>query len=71
MDNGFVYKNGKMMLDNGCSKCEKLLKEHVIGKYYELCLDCQLEQAEATMLQVMNQVEELKKKIAKQERNPK
>ena len=47
-------------MDNGCPKCEKL------GEY-DLCLDCQLEQAEATVLQDMNQVERLKKKIKEKE----
>ena len=69
MDKGFVYENGRMMVNNGCPKCEELVNKHVIGEYYELCLKCQLEQAEATVLQDMNRVEEIKQKIAKEKEN--
>ena len=47
-------------MDNGCPKCSRLI---VNGIAMVLCLDCQLEQAEATALQDMNAVEEIKKKI--------
>lgn len=57
-------------MDNGCPKCEELLEKCFSESNLEpmdvLCLDCQLEQAEATMLQAMNQVEELKKKKEKE-----
>ena len=34
-----------------------------------LCLNCQLEQAEATTLQAMNKVEEIKQKLKKEKEN--
>ncbi len=55
-------------MDNGCPKCEKLAKKN---QYYptDACLGCQLEQAEATALQAMNEVERIKQKIAKEKEN--
>ena len=50
-------------MDNGCPKCEKLLKEYVFGEYLELCLYCQLEQAEQNVYAAMNEVERIKQKI--------
>ena len=60
------------MVDNGCPKCEKLAIEKYgkrnLSSCYAmiLCLDCQLEQVEATKEQAENQVEEIKQKIAKE-----
>ncbi len=44
-------------MDNGCPKCSRLI---VNGIAMVLCLDCQLEQAEADKLKAMNRVEEIK-----------
>lgn len=46
-------------MQNGCPECEKLPGG-------DICLDCQLEQAEADVLKAMNRVEEIKQKIAKE-----
>ena len=46
-------------MDNGCPKCEKLAIN-------DLCLDHQLEQADADVLKAMNRYKELKKKKEKQ-----
>ncbi len=59
---------------NGCPKCEEGNKMtagtlHLLRFPPELCLDCQLEQAEATVLQAMNAVERLKQKIVKAKEN--
>ena len=51
-------------MDNGCSKCEAIAKEH-FGRWgtfgCDLCIDCRIEQAEHDVLKAMNRVEELKK----------
>jgi hypothetical protein len=54
-------------MDNGCPKCKKLAEDHVIGEYFELCLDCQLEQADADLSRDMKLVEKIKKKIKEKE----
>ncbi len=54
-------------MDNGCSKCEEISKNHIIGYYLELCLDCQLAHAEWEVIRWMNRAEEIKKKIEEQE----
>ncbi len=51
-------------MDNGCPKCNRLT---INGIDIVLCLDCQLEQAEATALQAMNEVERIKQKIKEKE----
>jgi len=56
-------------MDNGCPKCEKLTKEYLTewGRNLDIfCLVHQLEQAEQTAYAAMNQVEEIKQKIAKE-----
>ena len=56
-----------MTMLNGCPKCEKLAREKYgdrnISSHYAmiLCLDCQIEQAEATVIQAITKVEQLKK----------
>jgi hypothetical protein len=60
-------------MQNGCPKCEKIHKENrstITAWPMVLCLDCQLEQADADVLKAMNRVEEIKQKI-KQEQNKK
>lgn len=51
-------------MTNGCPKCDELLKKPFQLSFYgsNLCLDCQLEQADADVLKAMNRYEELKKK---------
>ncbi len=63
-------------MDSGCPKCEegnKMTVDTLLRVRFppELCLDCQLEQAEADVLKAMNRVEEIKKKIAKEKENAK
>ena len=58
-------------MDNGCPECEKLAIEkygnHIVPFHLTgLCLDCQLEQADADVLKAMNRYKELKKKKEKQ-----
>ena len=65
MTAGFTYKNGKMTVDNGCPKCEKLAEEYWKrwGTFPDvLCLDCRIEQADADVLKAMNRLEELQKR---------
>lgn len=52
-------------MDNGCPECKKLplYRRYKRDGSMNLCLTCQLEQAEATVLQAMNRVEEVKQKI--------
>ena len=44
-------------MDNGCPQCERI---------NGLCLDCQLEQADADVAQAMSRREELERKKEKQ-----
>jgi len=53
-------------MDNGCPECEKLNQNLLIGEPTYLCLDHQLEQADADVLKAMNRYKELKKKKEKQ-----
>lgn len=46
-------------MDNGCPKCEILAEN-------ELCLTCQLGMAEWHAMRSLDEVEELRKKIAKE-----
>jgi hypothetical protein len=50
-------------MENGCPKCENKLKE-AKWLYYDnrdLCIDCQIEEADHDVLVAMNRVEQLKK----------
>ena len=46
-------------MGSGCPKCEDI---------QNLCLDCQLEQAESDVLKAMNRVEDIKQKIRLKEK---
>ena len=48
-------------MNNGCPKCEKL------GKY-DLCLKCQLEQAEQDRDVAIKKVEEIKQKLEQEQK---
>jgi len=58
-------------MDNGCPKCKALFDGHIIGEAWDLCIDCQIEQAEYDILKAMNRVEELKKEREKQNESSK
>lgn len=61
-------------MDNGCPKCEKLAYESFMnnkGFSADLCLRCQLEQAEQDRDVAIKKVEELKQKIAKEKEDAK
>ena len=49
-------------MDNGCPECEKIKGPPRYPGDHGLCLDCQLEQADADVVQAMNRYEELKKR---------
>ena len=59
-------------MDNGCLKCEEFNKMtmgtlRLIRSPFQLCLDCQLKQAKATVFQDRNKVEEIKQKIKQEQ----
>ena len=57
-------------MDNGCPKCKKLTDDYIFGHtLLDICLGCQLEQADSDVLKAMNKVEKLKQKIAKEKEN--
>ncbi len=61
-------------MDSGCPKCEegnKMTVDTLLRVRFppELCLDCQLKDAEWEAMRWMNKVEEIKQKIAKEKEN--
>ena len=62
------------MESNGCPKCEKLTKEHLIEWGIDVdiyCLVHQLEQTEQTVYAAMNEVERIKLKLKKEQEHEK
>ena len=55
-------------MNNGCPKCAKISGPPKYPGDHGICLDCQLEQADADVLQAMNRRAELERKKAKLER---
>jgi len=53
-------------MGSGCPKCREIYLNRVRGETWGICLDCQLEQADADVLKAMNRYKELKKKKEKQ-----
>ena len=55
-------------MGSGCPKCREIYLNRVRGETWGICLDFQLEQADADVLKAMNRVEDIKQKIRLKEK---